>query len=588
MQIAIVLGLLILAIVLFALETISVDVITILLLIGLVVSGILTPAEAFAGFSSEIIIILASIFVISGALRQTGVMDVVGERIYQIAGGQPNHLLAAVMTIVGGISAFMNNTTTTAVFMPPVIGVAQRSGISPSKLLIPVAYASVLGGTCTLIGTSTNVAVSGYIVQAGMQPLGLFEFTPIGLMILGVGILYMLVLGQRLLPDHKDESLTEEYAIREYLSEIVVVSDSHLIGQRIFESDLAQLGFRILAVIRGERKFIPTTRSRVEADDILLVEGKLADLIKVKETAGIEIRADLKLGDRDLQTDGVRIAEALIVPQSDLIGRTLKSTNFRQRYGLVVLAVYRHGQSLRDKIGRIRLLLGDLLLVQGSADRLEFWRRNPDFWILEEMTPPLYRRQKGLYIIAFFAGAVLISGLGWLPLSIAFLSAAVLAILFRCLTVEEAYQFIDWRLMILIGGMTAFGVAMEKTGTAEFLATWLVYVLEPLGIMAVMAGFFVLTILLTQPMSNAAAALVVLPVALNAAQHLGLNPRTFAVAIMLAASISFIAPFEPAAVLVYGPGKYKFMDFVRTGAGLTLILMLLVLFLVPIFWPLYI
>ncbi len=588
MQIAIVLGLLILAIVLFALETISVDVITILLLIGLVVSGILTPAEAFAGFSSEIIIILASIFVISGALRQTGVMDVVGERIYQIAGGQPNHLLAAVMTIVGGISAFMNNTTTTAVFMPPVIGVAQRSGISPSKLLIPVAYASVLGGTCTLIGTSTNVAVSGYIVQAGMQPLGLFEFTPIGLMILGVGILYMLVLGQRLLPDHKDESLTEEYAIREYLSEIVVVSDSHLIGQRIFESDLAQLGFRILAVIRSERKFIPTTRSRVEADDILLVEGKLEDLIKVKETAGIEIRADLKLGDRDLQTDEVRIAEALIVPQSDLIGRTLKSANFRQRYGLVVLAVYRHGQSLRDKIGRIRLLLGDLLLVQGSADRLEFWRRNPDFWILEEMTPPLHRRQKGLYIIAFFAGAVLISGLGWLPLSIAFLSAAVLAILFRCLTVEEAYQFIDWRLMILIGGMTAFGVAMEKTGTAEFLATWLVYVLEPLGIMAVMAGFFVLTILLTQPMSNAAAALVVLPVALNAAQHLGLNPRTFAVAIMLAASISFIAPFEPAAVLVYGPGKYKFMDFVRTGAGLTLILMLLVLFLVPIFWPLYI
>jgi di/tricarboxylate transporter len=343
-----------------------------------------------------------------------------------------------------------------------------------------------------------------------------------------------------------------------------------------------------LAVIRGDKKFIPNSRSRVEEDDILLVEGKMEDLIKVKEMAGIEIKADLKLGDPDLQTEEVKIAEVLIVPQSVLIGRTLKSIHFRQRYDLTVLAIYRHGQSLRDQIGRIRLRLGDLLLVQGAAERLEFWRRSPDFWVLEEMTPTLRRREKGWYTAAFFAIAILISGVGWLPLSIAFLAAAALTILFRCLTVEEAYQYIDWRLMILIGGMTAFGAAMEKTGTAEFLAQWLVYGLEPLGLMAVMAGFFVLTVLLTQPMSNAAAALVVLPVALSAAQRLGVNERTFAVAIMLAASISFIAPFEPASILVYGPGKYKFVDFIKTGAGLTLLLMLLVLFLVPVFWPLYI
>ncbi len=587
MQIVIVLGLLVLAIILFALETISVDVITLLLLMGLVTSGILTPGEAFAGFSNDIIVILASIFIISGALQQTGIMDVAGVQIQRVAGRSSNRLLVVLMAIVGGVSAFMNNTTTTAVFMPPVIGMANRATISPSKLLIPLAYASILGGTCTLIGTSTNVAVSGYISQAGMEPLGLFELAPLGLIILGVGIVYMVIVGQRLLPDHQDVSLTEEYAIREYVSEIVVAPNSHLVGQKIFESDLAKMDFRILAVWRGERKFMPTARTMIEAGDIMLVTGKPEELMKVKETAGIDIKADLKLGDLDLQSDEIKIAEALIVPQSDLRGRTLKEANFRQRYGLTVLALYRHGQSVREKIGRVQMQLGDLLLVQGSAERLNFLRRNPDFWVLEEVSPALYRKRKGLYTITFLGAAIIVGGLGWLPLSIAFLAAAVLTVLFRCITVEEAYQFINWRLMILIGGMTAFGVAMEKTGTAEFLARWLVLGLEPLGVTAIIAGFFVLTILLTQPMSNAAAALVVLPVALNAAHRLGVNERTFAIAIMLAASISFIAPFEPACILVYGPGKYKFMDFVKTGVGLTLILMLLVLFFLPLFWPLY-
>lgn len=587
MEIAIVLGLLVLAVFLFTRETISVDVVTAILLIGLVATGILTPSEAFAGFSSDIIIILVSIFIISGALRQTGIMDTVGARLYVVAQGGVNRLLLTIMTVVSGMSAFMNNTTTTAVLMTPVIGVAQQAKISPSKLLLPLAYGSMLGGTCTLIGTSTNVAISGYIAQAGMQPLGLFELTPIGLLIVGVGIIYMLAVGQHLLPDHQEKNLTETYAIREYLSEIVIMPESHLIGQKIFESDLSNLGFRILAVVRGQRRFLPTPHSIIEAEDVFLVEGKWEDLIKVKGTAGIEIKADLQLGDLDLQSGDIKIAEALIIPHSNLIGHTLKTANFRQRYDLVVLAVYRHGKSLRDQIGRIKLQLGDVLLLQGTTERLNLWRRSSDFWVLEEIAPVLRRQRKGLYTAAFFVLALLLGGMGWLPLSIAFLAAAVLTILFGCITVEEAYTFIDWRLIILIGGMTAFGVAMEKTDAAGFLAQGLLTVLKPFGVMAVMTGFFTLTIVLTQPMSNAAAALVVLPVALNAAQQLGVNQRTFAIAIMLAASISFIAPFEPACLLVYGPGKYGFMDFIKTGLGLTLMLMLLVLFFVPFFWPLY-
>jgi di/tricarboxylate transporter len=390
-----------------------------------------------------------------------------------------------------------------------------------------------------------------------------------------------------LLPDYKDESLTDEYAIREYLSEIAVVAKSRLIGQRIFESDLAHMGFRILAVIRSKRKFLPTSRTRIEDGDVLLVEGKAEDLMKVKETAGIEIKPDLKLSDPDLQSEDIKLAEVLIMPRSDLIGRTLKEVMFRQRFGVTALAIYRHRQPLSAQIVDVRLQLGDLLLIQGSAERLKFLRRSTDLWVLEELNPTLYRKRKGVYTVSFFVAAILVSSIGWLPPSVALLSAAVLTVLTRSITIDEAYEFIDWRLVILIAGMTSFGVAMQKTGAAEFLAKWIVAGLEPYGITVILAGFFVLTILLTQPMSNAAAALVVLPVALNAAQALGVNERTFAVAIMLAASASFIAPFEPSCILVYAPGKYKFLDFVKTGSGLTILLMVIVLLLIPVFWPLH-
>ena len=636
MDIAIVLGLLVTAIVLFAMEKVSVDIITLLLLISLVATGILRPEEAFAGFSNDIIVILASIFVVSGALQRTGVMDAVGMRLHKIASGSNNRLLLAIMSVVSFVSAFMNNTTVTAIFVPPVMGVAKQSRISASKLLMPVAFASILGGTCTLIGTSTNVAVSGYIAKEGhkraeraselresldkgnhteeeqagirrqieastgeaarLEPLGLFEFTPIGLIIVAVGITYMMLLGKRMLPAHKDESLTEEYDIREYLTEIVVLPSSHLVGQRIFESDLSKMEFRILEVIRGEEKILPNPRTVIRADDLLLVEGKVSELIKVKETAGIEILADAKLGDMDLQSDDIKIAEALITPQSDLIDRTLKEANFRARYGMTALAIYRHGQALREKIGRIRLRLGDLLLVQGPADRIDDLRRHPDLWIMEELSPVLYRKGKGIYTVAFFAAAIVVGGLGLVPLSIAFLASAVLVILSRSITIEEAYEFIDWRLIILIGGMTAFGTAMDDrhTGAAEFLAKTIVEGLNPLvggaphpyGILAILGGFVVLTVVLTQPMSNAAAALVVLPVALEAAERLGANERTFAIAIMLGASVSLITPFEPSCILVYGPGKYRFRDFVKVGLTLTVVLVLIILLMLPLFWPL--
>ncbi|MEO7725237.1 MAG: SLC13 family permease [Chthoniobacterales bacterium] len=465
--IAIVLGLLLIAIVIFASEKVSVDIVTLGLLIVLVLCRILTPSEAFEGFSSDIIIILGSIFVISAALQETGVLEVIGARLLQLAGASSNRLLFLLMTVVAGVSAFMNNTTVTAMFLPPTMGLAKKARISPSKLLIPLAYASILGGTCTLIGTSTNVAVSGFIQKAGMQPLGFFEITPIGLVIVAIGIAYTMLIGQRLLPNRRDESQEAGQAIREYLSEIIVLPNSPLIGQRAFDSDLTILDFTILKVIRGDQELPPTARLEMREGDTVLVEGNIENLIKVKGIEGIAIKPELEQGDLQRQNGDFRIAEVLITPRSDLLNRTLRESQFRQRFGLTVLALFRHGQTLQKTIRNVRLEVGDLLLVQGAEERVDMLRHDPGMSIIEQRAAPVYEKSKGLYTVGFFAAALVVSGIGWVPPSIAFLAAALLSILLRCISIERAYEFIDWRLLILIGGMTAFGTAMEKTGAAE-------------------------------------------------------------------------------------------------------------------------
>jgi di/tricarboxylate transporter len=585
MEIILVLSLLIIAIILFATEKLSVDVVTLILLIILTSSRILTPEEAFAGFSSDFIIILASIFVISGALQQTGFLDTVGSRLVKVASGNVNMLMVYIMIITGSISAFMNNTTVTALFIGPVMGLCKRLNLSPSKLLMPMAFASILGGTCTLIGTSTNVAVSGFMEKTGLEGVSLFELAPLGLIMFVVGIAYMTVFGRFLLPSAADGSLTDNYAIKEYLSEIVIVKDSPLIGQHVFTSHLAKMGIRILNIVRGKDNFLPDHQTVVLEDDMMLVECKIDDLIKAKDVNGILIKAEM-LTDQDLESGSARLAEMLVTPQSSLISKTLKESDFRQRFGLVVLAMHRFDQTLRNKIGDIRIKTGDVLLVQGIPHKIDSVKAGQDLIVLGEFTPMLNKKKRSYSTVAAFVLAVLAGTAGLAPLSICFLSAAVFTVLIRAISPQQAYQSIDWRLLVLIGGMSAFGVAMEKTGAAAYMADIIIANLEPYGVIPIVAGFVILTVFLTQPMSNAAAALVVLPVALKTAMQLQANPRTFAIAIMLAASVSLITPFEPSCILVYGPGKYRFMDFFKTGSLLTFMLVIIIVLMVPVFWPL--
>ncbi len=586
LSIFLVLALLAAVVVLFASDKVPVDVTTLLLLCVLVLLGILDVKEAFAGFSNDIIIILASIFVLSGALMKGGVVDHLGDVIHRLAGGSRTRVLLCVLPVTTFVSSFMNNTTTTAVLMPAVLGVCKRSKVSPGKVLIPLAYASMLGGTCTLIGTSTNVAASGYIKSAGLAPFSMFEFLPVGAAVAVLGIIYLTFVGHRLLPQTREAGYAEDYAIREYLSEVVVTPGSPLAGRELRDSGLAQMGLQVRAILRGDRRLDAEPNVTLKEGDLLLVQAVREGLLQVRDTAGIEIRPDQKMRAEPLASETRKIVEALLMPQSSLVGRTLEELDFRRRFGLTVIAIYRRGHALATRLAGLPLRAGDVLLLQGRPERFRALADNADLWILQEMEHQPARRRKGLYVVGIFLLAVLASSLGWLPLPIAFLLAALGVIATRLITMEEAYGLIDWRLLILIAGMTSFGIAMQKTGAAAYLAGLLVDWVSPLGTVFVMLAFVVLTILLTQPMSNAAAALVVLPVAIHTAHQLGLDPRTFAVLVTLAASLSFITPFEPSCLIVYGPGKYRFRDFVIAGTPLTALVILALLVLVPMIWPL--
>lgn len=586
LSIFLVLALLVAVVVVFAFEWISVDMATLILLSVLVLTGILTVEEAFSGFANEIIIILAAIFVLSGALMKGGILDHLSEMIHRFAGGSRSKVLLCIMPVTTFISSFMNNTTTTAVMMPAVLGLCRKSRLSPGKVLIPLAYASMLGGTCTLIGTSTNVAASGYLASTGLPPFSMFEFLPVGAAVCVLGTAYVILAGHRLLPETREAGYEEQYSIREFLSEVVVTPGSPLAGQALRDSRLGTMGLQVRGVLRDGRRLDPAPGLPLEEGDLLLVQTTREKLLQVKETAGIEINPDVKMADLDQATATMKIAEAILMPQSALVGRTVKELDFRRRFGVTVLAIYRQGHALAARIGGLPLRIGDVLLLQGRPDRLRGLADNPDLLILQEIEHQPSRRRKGLYAVGIFLLAVAASSFELMPLPIAFLLATLAVISTRLITMEEAYDLIDWRLLILIAGMTAFGLAMRKTGAAEYLAGLIAGWTAGLPVVVLMFAFAVLTILLTQPMSNAAAALVVLPVAMDTAVKLGHDPRTFAVLVTLAASLSFITPFEPSCLIVYGPGKYRFRDFMVCGLPLTALVVVMLLILVPIFWPL--
>jgi di/tricarboxylate transporter len=356
------------------------------------------------------------------------------------------------------------------------------------------------------------------------------------------------------------------------------------VGQRIFQSNLSKMGFRILNVIRNNNNFIPDDTTFFNANDLLIVEGDIDTLLKVKETVGIEIRADALIK-QDLQDENIRLAELLVTPQCDFINTTIKGSNFRRRYGLVVLAVSRSGQTLKEKLGNITFRLGDIILVQGPAERINYYKSSPGVAIMQDFKPLLYKTRKGFFTLLVFVAAIVVGALQVTPLSVSLLIAMILVIINKAVNMDVEFESIDWRLLVLFGGMSAFGTAMTKSGTASFLSDHIINFCMPYGVNMILAGLIILTVILTQPMGNAAAALIVLPIAIQTALQLGVSIKPFVIGIMLSASVSLITPFEPSSILVYGPGKYSFVDFIRVGMPLTILLILVLMLMLPYFYP---
>jgi di/tricarboxylate transporter len=588
--IATVLALLFVAVVLFGTERIPIEIVGLLLVMALVLTDTLTAGEAFAGFGNDIVVTIAGLFILTGGLAKTGVIDAVGRRLHRTAGDSEFRITALIMFAAALCAAVMKNTTTTAMFLPVVLGIASRSGISPSRLLMPLAFGAILGGTCTLIGTSTNLAVSGALPRYNIAPFTMFELTRVGVAIVGVGMLYMLLMGRRLLPRGKPtQSLTEQYHVRQYVTEVIVLDDSRLVNKTLAETRIGdELDLTVLGILRGEERnrIAPQPTEQIKSGDLLLVQGRAEDILRVKGEAGIEIKSDFTLSDTLLEGKDVELFEAMVPRGSDFIGRTLKRLDFRQRYHLVVLAINRHGVNLLSKISSVRLRFGDVLLVQGSREHVEALAADGQILLLEEVSDKQLRPAKRQWALLAFGVFLFFSLTHLVPLPIAVLFGVMILLASQSLRMSEIYEIIDWRLLILIACMMSFGVAMEKTGADQYLAALIVKGTGQYGPIAVLAGFFLMTVALTQPMSNQAAALVMLPISVKTALALGLNPRTFAITVTYAASCSFLTPLEPACVLVYTPGRYRFLDFLKVGTILTIAVFAIVILLVPVFWPL--
>jgi di/tricarboxylate transporter len=582
------------ATVFFSFEIVPADVVALSILVILILTGLLSAEEAFAGFGSSTFILLLGLLILTAALTRTGVVETAGRWILRRTSDNVNHLTIMIMLSTAGLSSFMSNTASTAFFLPVVLGIARRLRVSASKLLLPLAFASILASSVTLISTSTNIVISGLMTNYGMPRMGIFELTPVGIPILLAGIAYMYFIGRRLIPNRADETIDlDELANAPYVTEIVVMPESPLSGQTLEEAGLGRdMDLNVIRIVRNTNRYItPTATTKLEESDILLVEGSRDDLLKVKDVVGIEFKADAKFvipenGEEEEVHGGIDLVELLIVPGSSLIGRTLRGTEFRERYGVQVLAINRHGETLRRKISQTTLRLGDVLLVQGAVPDLAGLDLERNFRMLGAVKTERPNWRRAPLAIAIFLGSLLAATFGLVSLPVAVLIGSVLVFITRCITPEEAYREVRWDVLLLIGSMLAIGEAMENTGTAVYLSGLIVGAAGDAAPFWLLSGFFILTVLLTQPMSNQAAAVVVLPVAVQTALQLGLNPRSFVMTIALAASCSYLTPLEPSCLMVYGPGNYRFTDFLKVGSLLTLVVYGITMVMVPIVWPL--
>ncbi len=776
LEIVIVFAITALASLLFITERVRVDLVALLVMASLALAGILTPSEALSGFSNAAVVTVWAVLILSAGLARTGVAGFIGRRVLHFAGNGEARLILIIMLVVGALSGFMNSIGVASLFLPVVIDLARRTKIPPSKLLMPLAFAALMGGLVTLIGTPPNILISEALRAANLDAFGMFDYTPVGICVLAAGTLFIVLIGRRLLPDRdisrettrgeqadykevyglqdrmvmvylpddsnlagktlgnsklgsilglnvvaiihdghtrlapsaetvlqtgdrlllegrldqltgfhdrqhlviedeqiavekltsadielaelelsQDSSLVnrtlrqidfrqryavivlgirrgettlltnlesiplqagdkllvqgdqtqlgaireerdfiftasqaaEAYQLEQRLMLVRLPRDSSLVGKTLTESRLGDaFGLGVMGIIRQEKTYLmPDPNEHLEAGDTLLVKGRREDLLTVDGLQSLRIDAEPTPELSELESAEVGLVEAVLSPHTSLVGKTLREIHFRVKYGLSVLAIWREGQAYYSNLGEMALRFGDALLLHGARDRIQVLGSEPDFLVLTEEAQEAPRTNKAFLAVLIMAVVLLPVIFGLVPIAIMVVVGVALMVLTGCLTMDEAYRAIEWKAVFLIAGMIPLGIAMEKTGAASFVATWMVELLGVYGPTIVMAGLYILTSIASQVMPNPAVAVLLAPIALNTASDLGVSPYPLVMTVAVAASAAFLSPVaHPANLLVMGPGGYRFSDYIKVGLPLTLVVLVVVMLVLPIFW----
>ena len=565
-----------------------IDLIAIGVLIALLVLDLIDASQALSGFANQATATIAAMFVLSAGLVRSGAIQWVTQRIERFAGGGERWLLLTLCLVVAVLSAFIINTAIIAIFIPVAIVLAKGRNIPSSRLLMAMSFASQFGGVCTLVCTSTNILVNSIAVDNGMAPFGFFEFTPLGAAMLVVGSLYLITVGRWLMPKRAGEvEKVDKYRLADYLAELLVTAKSPLVGKTWEQGKMSRETKVELANLLREGKAVSRPgRTKIRPGDLLLLHGDVSTIMGLEDKYGLELQKDARVRDQQLSSYDLRLNEVLIPPRSNLIGRTLQTSDFFRRYRSAILGIQRRGKVIRERLGDIKLESGDTLLVQAHKDDMPRLLSSANAIVTSELSELHVRKDRAFWALAMIVLVVALVVSDVLPLLVATIIGAAGMIVGRCLTVEEAYEAIDWKIIFLLGGIIPLGLALEQNGVALWLTDLAVEPLLGLSPVIVLAAFYLITAVLTEALSNNATAIILAPIALSAASVMGVDARPFLVAVTFAASTSFATPVGyQTNTMVYSPGGYRFSDFTKVGGPLNLVFLGLAVLLIPLIWP---